>query len=206
MEYPVITYIAEKGSLPIEEDEVLRYVGYNKANITEEDRLLVRDEINRIRPSLGGKACYRRFKIEVMEGGIIRLPYGDIKSNDLTRNLKDCEEIFVFAATIGSAFDREIVKANHTSMARASILQAIGAAAVEDVVESLVKELEQQVVTEGKHLRPRYSPGFGDYVLENQRGIFEILTPEKYTGITLMDTLIMAPEKSVTAIAGIEKN
>ena len=33
---------------------------------------------------------------------------------------------------------------------------------------------------------------------------FAVLNPAKYIGLTLMDTLIMSPEKSVTALIGIE--
>lgn len=203
MENPVVSFLVKKGSLPIEEAEVLRYLGYNKSLVTKEDRLVVRDIIEEMRPRLDGKACFRRFEIDVKGDGVIEMPYGTVSSKDLTKNLEGCKEIYIFAATIGSLFDREIVRSRRISLARAAILQAIGATAVEDVVEMLYKKLEIDTAKEGRKLKPRYSPGFGDYVLENQKGIFSVLTPEKYTGITLMDTLIMAPEKSVTAIVGI---
>ena len=57
---------------------------------------------------------------------------------------------------------------------------------------------------EGKELCPRYSPGYGDFALENQKGIFNLLSPSKYTGLTLKDNMIMVPEKSVTAVIGIK--
>ncbi len=88
-------------------------------------------------------------------------------------------------------------------MAKASFLNAIGAAAVENVCDRLNEELRQLAADEGKSLRPRYSPGYGDYNLENQRGIFDLLTPSKHIGLTLKDNLIMVPEKSVTALIGI---
>ena len=53
--------------------------------------------------------------------------------------------------------------------------------------------------------RPRFSPGFGDVSLENQKHFFNLLPCSKI-GLSLMDTLIMAPEKSVTAFVGIYKN
>ena len=88
-------------------------------------------------------------------------------------------------------------------MAEASFLNAIGAAAVEDVCDRLNDELRQFAASEGKSVRPRYSPGYGDYDLENQRGIFSLLEPAKHIGLTLKDNLIMVPEKSVTAVVGI---
>jgi len=96
-------------------------------------------------------------------------------------------------------------KARVSSLAKAAILQAVGATAVEDVCENICEELSRQALANGEKTRARYSPGFGDYVLENQIGFFSSLTPEKYTGITLNSSLIMSPEKSVTALIGIEK-
>ena len=112
-------------------------------------------------------------------------------------------EIFIFATTIGLDYDRLVQRAHISSMAKASFLNAIGAAAVENVCDQLNEELRQLAAGEGKTLRPRYSAGYGDFTLENQRGIFDLLTPSKYIGLTLKDNLIMVPEKSVTAVIGI---
>ena len=88
-------------------------------------------------------------------------------------------------------------------MAKASFLNAIGAAAVENVCDQLNEELCRIAAEEGKSLRPRYSAGYGDFSLENQRGIFDLLSPAKQIGLTLKDNLIMVPEKSVTAVIGL---
>ena len=55
----------------------------------------------------------------------------------------------------------------------------------------------------GVSLTMRYSPGFGDLSLENQKKVFALLNPQKYIGVTLNDSLLMSPSKSVTAIVGI---
>ena len=52
-------------------------------------------------------------------------------------------------------------------------------------------------------MRPRFSPGYGDVSLEVQKDFFRLL-PCQRIGLTLMDTLIMSPEKSVTAFIGIK--
>jgi cobalamin-dependent methionine synthase I len=54
-------------------------------------------------------------------------------------------------------------------------------------------------------LRPRYSPGFGDVPLAVQKTFFEILECQKNLALTLNDSLIMSPEKSVTAFVGVYK-
>ena len=51
--------------------------------------------------------------------------------------------------------------------------------------------------------RPRYSPGFGDFGLEYQPYIFEALDCQRAIGLTLTDSFLMSPTKSVTALIGI---
>lgn len=200
---PVMTFTATAEQLGIAEGEVLRYLGYGREQIAPHDVMQVQAVAKEARKVIAPRACYKRFSIDCSGDGCISFPYGDIFSRDLTKNLTGCKEVFIFAATIGIGFDRMIQRAKLQSMAKAAILQAVGATAVEDVCDLLQAQLYQEVAKENKKLRPRYSPGYGDYSLENQRGIFSVISPDRYAGITLMDTLIMAPEKSVTAIIGI---
>lgn len=225
MDAPVITYVPPKEELMIDEKEVYRYLGYNsewiaglgtdtKNNYTydpadgssEAITGYIREAIASTETAMLPKACYGRFPIEVKGDGRILLPYGEVVSHDLTRNLCDCKEIFLFAATIGAEYDRLLRRTRLTSMAKAAILQAAGAAAVESLCDKLNDDLRKAAETGGYKTHPRYSPGYGDYALENQKGIFAVLQPSRYIGLSLMDTLIMAPEKSVTAVIGLEKN
>ena len=205
MDYPIITYTINADELCIDENEVLRYLGYSKVDITMADRELIKPMITEVRKYINPRACYRRFDIETYDDNRILLPYGEIVSRHLTLNLKGCKSIYMIAATIGAPFDRQMIKARVSSMAKAAILQAIGATYVECFVENLVEKLAKEASLNDEKLRVRYSPGFGDYDLSNQKGLFSVLAPEKNAGITLNDSLIMSPEKSVTALIGIEK-
>lgn len=53
-------------------------------------------------------------------------------------------------------------------------------------------------------LKPRFSAGYGDLPLEVQKDIFRVLDCPRKIGLTLNDSLLMSPTKSVTAIVGIE--
>lgn len=225
MDAPIITYVPQKGDIVIDEKEVYRYLGYspewivgmnadmdkdNDVDLTDSSYGVIKGNIREVIAStetaMQPKACYGRFSIEVKGDGRILLPYGEVISHDLTRNLCSCKEIFLFAATIGAEYDRLLRRTRLTSMAKAAILQAVGAAAVESLCNKLNHDLRKDAEAGGYKAHPRYSPGYGDYALENQKGIFAILQPSRYIGLSLMDTLIMAPEKSVTAVIGLEKN
>lgn len=198
-------FFIDSKDLVVDEYEALRYLGYKRNLITKEDISLVEKYIERARPVLNCRACYERFPVSILDNNKIVMPYGEIESESLSINLKGASEIYIFAATIGAAFDRMMHIARAKSMSEAAILQAVGAASVEAVCNSLNKFLEEKAKEEGESLHPRFSPGFGDLFLENQKGVFSVLNPYKFTGITLNDSLIMSPEKSVTAIIGIER-
>jgi len=57
---------------------------------------------------------------------------------------------------------------------------------------------------EGKKLtKMRYSPGYGDLPLSNQKLIYDVLNLERL-GISITERFMLVPEKSVIAIAGVE--
>jgi cobalamin-dependent methionine synthase I len=49
----------------------------------------------------------------------------------------------------------------------------------------------------------RFSPGYGDFVLENQKIFFDLLEMRE-AGISLSKTFQLIPEKTVTAITGLK--
>ena len=79
-------------------------------------------------------------------------------------------------------------------------MQACGAMFVESFVDSFNEKINRDY--QGK-TKPRFSPGYGDVPLTVQKDFFRLLPCQKI-GLTLMDNLIMAPEKSVTAFIGIK--
>ena len=60
-------------------------------------------------------------------------------------------------------------------------------------------------LAEGETLVPRYSPGFGDFPLTAQREILSVLDAARAIGVSLTDTLLMVPSKSVSAVIGVKR-
>ena len=83
------------------------------------------------------------------------------------------------------------------------MLQAAGAMFIESYVEKLQDFFQSEEAKNKNAIRPRFSPGYGDVSLEVQRIFFELLDCQKNLALTLNDSLIMSPEKSVTAFVGI---
>ena len=56
---------------------------------------------------------------------------------------------------------------------------------------------------DGLYLRPRFSPGYGDLPLDFQRTLLGVLDSQRKAGISLSESLLMVPQKSVSAIVGL---
>lgn len=108
------------------------------------------------------------------------------------------------AATLGLGPDRLIARAQAEGlMSRALALQAVSAAMIEAWCDRVNAELQGQALECGKRCRPRFSPGYGDFPLECQPGLFRLLGVQRNIGVTLTDSLLMLPTKSVTAVIGL---
>lgn len=53
------------------------------------------------------------------------------------------------------------------------------------------------------YTRPRFSPGYGDLPINMQKDIFAALDCPRKIGLSLNESLLMSPSKSVTAIIGV---
>ena len=94
------------------------------------------------------------------------------------------------------------MKYGKLSPTKALFFQAIGAAGIETLCDIFSEDIKKEL---NVNLKPRFSPGFGDLELTTQKDIFKVLDCSKKIGLTLNDSLLMSPTKSVTAFVGIIK-
>ena len=64
---------------------------------------------------------------------------------------------------------------------------------------------KKEYLEKGLYLRPRFSPGYGDFPLSAQKEILDGLEAGKRIGITLTEGYLMMPSKSVTAVIGVSR-
>ncbi len=129
-----------------------------------------------------------------------------IYSKDLYKALSECCGVIIFAATVGLGVDRLIYRFSRISPSKAVCFDAIGGERVEALCDSFCEHMKERLAPDGLSLKPRFSPGYGDLSIELQRYIFSLLDCERRLGLTLNDSYLMSPTKSVTAIVGIYKN
>ncbi len=115
--------------------------------------------------------------------------------------LKDCDQVILLAATLGAEPDLLQKQLRLRDMSEAVILDAAGSAAVENVCDNLCADLAAQFAP--RFLTERFSPGYGDFPLSQQRWFFRLLDMPRRLGVSLTESLLMLPQKTVTAVVGI---
>ena len=190
---------AEFKDAPVNYNEIARYAGAK--TIDSELKNLIDaclNEANNI-GVLNFSLCFVKENIEIGEDTTNFAGFS-LKSKNLAKVLNGTKEAVVFACTLGVGIDKLIRKYAEIQPSKALVLQGIGA----ERIEAYIDYFTEQYKRENKvSLTMRYSPGYGDLSLETQKQVFALLNPPKYIGVTLNDSLLMSPSKSVTGIIGI---
>ena len=163
----------------------------------------------KLKSELQPRYTVKRFGCRVeSEGGgavpsLVVLDNGTVfRSKALARYAGEATELFLFGATLGSRVDIALRRMALTSVAEAGAGQAVAVALIETYCDDCCAKLQKQL-PEGKCLKWRFSPGYGDWPLEEQRILFAVLDCAHSIGLTLTESCMMAPVKSVTAVMAI---
>lgn len=187
------------------QQEILRYLGYGQNQADETVLTLIDSCAKELEQAAAPKHLSREYPLTLLSDHTINGGCFTVKSQNLSRNLKDCHQIIVFAATLGAGADHLIRKYSRLQMSRAVIMQAAAAAMIEDYCDTTCRQMKQAYEAQGLYLRPRFSPGYGDFPLSCQPALLDGLDAGKRIGIRLTDSLLMTPSKSVTAVIGVSR-
>lgn len=194
--------------IPIRQDQVWRYLGYKggaRPDAQVQEKIAACEE--KLREAADPKHLLMRLPVRQGENHFPCLLIADmqIASKDLRKNLQGCGEVYLLAATLGPGPDLLIRRASAQRMSDAVIYQALCAEMIESCCDQICARLRRQAAEEGLYLKPRFSPGYGDLPLDLQKDLLRILDAPKKIGLTLTDSLLMMPSKSVTALIGLTK-
>ncbi|MBQ8728236.1 MAG: hypothetical protein IJY83_07115 [Oscillospiraceae bacterium] len=173
----------------VDKKEILRYMGCK----TPDDNILslLEECLSEAIPTLSYAVSYSVYPIKYKK---------DISSNGLLKHLSDSDEIIIFAATIGVGIDRLISKYSRISPTKAVAFQAIGAERIEALCDAFCEEMKKKYGC----ITNRFSPGYSDWDIKDQKLIISVTDATKNLGICLNDSFLMSPSKSVTAVVGIK--
>jgi hypothetical protein len=194
-------HLEELGEIPFDEKEILRYAMLPSFAPAPEE-LPLKECLEAAKGAARCRAVWRYYPLKA-DGEGLDLGFAKTDSRDLKNHLAGCGEILLFACTAGAEMDRRIARAKLQSPAKGLLMHAIGAQQVEGGCDRLCERLKERFPE--KQLTDRFSPGYGDLPLEMQRDVMEALDCAGILGITLTDSLLMIPGKSVTGIIGMKE-
>ena len=183
----------------MDKKEILRYLRTNSGVQDEMLLKLIDNTVETVERTANPKSIYRIFDCSVTEDALI-IDNIEFKSKRLAENLRGCKRVAILAATVGTECDR-LLRASSFEGARLVVMQAVLAAKIEEICDALQKSIETE---NSVKTRSRFSPGYYDLDISEQKKLFSLLEITKRCGITLTDSFQMIPTKSVTAFAGID--
>lgn len=179
-------------------DTLHRYLGY----LDEPMRALAEKLVKRLKEVCTPKIVYREFAVERKGDGIYLLSeyFG---GEDIKKHLEGCERCILMSLTLGVRADGLLRTLESSDMSAAVVCDTLCSV----LTEQLCDEAQSQIAAEysGRFITQRYSPGYGDLPLDTNKSIAKLLDTPKRIGVSVTESCLLLPRKSVTAIIGISE-
>jgi hypothetical protein len=148
-------------------------------------------------------ACWERYPVRETRHGRIILENGlRLGSEEVAQMLSGAESLVAAVLTLGSGPDRIVQAAQQQGgYLKALLLHDMASMAVDTLQQQVCRELETQAHQAGWHTSAPISPGEARWSIEDQRVIFALLDAGQI-GVTLTESLVMVPIKSLSLVMG----
>lgn len=158
-------------------------------------------------PGIVGGYSIRRCEGVDVKDGLIRCEGKTLEAGKrIASYMKDASRLAVFVCTAGPLFTELINEYfERGDLPEAFIADAIGSVTVENAMDRVQRELEEDMLLQGCTISNRYSPGYCEWHVRGQQALFSLMDGN-HTGVTLTDSSLMQPIKSVSGIIGIGKH
>ncbi len=188
--------------MDIDASAVRRQLGILNPENTHAIERVIAIELAAARTKMEPKRIQKDAEIREIKDGRIHFDNLKIESKGLSSHLKGCTKATFFALTLGTKIDEDLKDhlANEETP-QAMVLDAIGSVACEALAQKIDDEISARARKEGYGTTGRFSPGYGDWRIESQKYLLPFIGAEKI-GITLTDSCLMLPRKSITAVKG----
>jgi hypothetical protein len=151
----------------------------------------------------GGFRIIEYIRVSVPDGVLF---CGDVEfavERMIASQLRDCTAVAVFTVTAGAELERwSKERTDDEDILTGYILDVIGSEVAECAVQWLEEKLDAFLRPQALGSTTRYSPGYCGWNVSEQKKLFSLL-PENFCGISLTESSLMLPIKSVSGIIGV---
>lgn len=187
----------------LNKDEILRYLGYRGTEIPDALHQTIDRCIELTLHTITPRYLYQKFPLTHTSNGILVGEHLLLSGKDIAAHLYNCKEAYLLCATIGFPIEKLIRLKMVSAPEEGVILDSCASTAIEALADYAEKEIEKEVFEQGYHLTWRFSPGYGDLPLSLQKDFLDMMKSFAKIGLSLNESLLLTPNKSITAILGV---
>ena len=190
----------------IDKNEIGLSLGYTEGNIPEHFSELIDEITSQIPQYCDIRAGYRLVDVERSpernDGLLIGNKFFKL-DKIVTGQLKKSEKAALFICTIGPGLETRSKQLLNSGDIMLSYLVDIAASVTaESVTNILHDKIKAQMQKSGLNVTNRYSPGYCNWSVSEQHLLFSFF-PENFCEVSLTESALMIPIKSVSGIIGV---
>ncbi|MCP4311810.1 MAG: methionine synthase [Bacteroidetes bacterium] len=198
----------ERESLIIDLEELLSYLPGTEADIDNHTHELASTLIGECREIMEPKGAYISMEaIQAADRDEIAIPgVGFRTGKTIVKMVQGAEQYFFFMVTAGSG-PEELARSlmSEGQYLEGYIVDLIGSVIAEAATQHVHDHIKEICSQSGLIITNRYSPGYCGWNVDEQQKLFGLF-PENSCGITLSDSSLMSPIKSVSGMFGAGPN
>lgn len=192
--------------IKINKAEVLRYLGYKNQEYSQELDKIIDEMRKEIMEISNFKYTYKIVDLNRDMEGKVYIDDGilPLLGDNIQNHLINADSCVVMAATLGFEVEKRLNYYSKVDLTKNFILDSCGTQMIEEVCDGIEVEVKEKL-GDGFYYTFRYSPGYGDYPISVQNDLVRYLDGYRKIGLTVTDSHLLLPRKSVTAIMGIQR-
>lgn len=195
--------------LKLTKEELAQLMGYNVDKLSppvEEMIHIVLDITPKFLDPKGGFAVLSDKKVKFENDHILINGTTLRCEKTISRYLKSSESLAILVASIGSRLENLSKQfMDEGDLLKGYIIDKAASELVEKTADLLESELAEYARSKHFKITNRYSPGYCGWSVNDQHNLFSFL-PENFCGVSLTESALMLPIKSISAIVGIGKD
>lgn len=195
-------YIYNSPIFAVDTAETKRYAGLQKADF---DMKLIEEACTETQLLIQPKGVWQIYDYLPAEQKVIT-EAGEaviLQGKSIGKHLRNAQKVVFLSATIGEDIENQITKSFADGRYSFSmLLDAAATTAIEQVADGMEKAIFNEIKRQGFAMTWRFSPGYSDWPIEQQPEVLK-LTHGSKIGVSLTESLMLMPRKSITAVIGL---
>jgi len=196
-------------SVNIDVDRIGYEIGYQNGGTPEPFSEMIKEILISCKSKCNIKASYALLDMKYDKDFENQLIIGEQKFQTdriITSQLKKADKAAVFLCTIGSEMEKWSKELYSTGESIMSYLVDVSASAiVEEAADLLHSHITKTMSDIDLNTTNRYSPGYCNWSVSEQSKLFTFF-PKNICGVTLSESNLMNPIKSISGIIGLGKD